>query len=155
MLHLSPRYSMCFAMVINALKAVQGEELLIPSTDLWVLIFLGMGALSNKLTARTRLQHLQYSVCAWYPALPNKGAGCGRDGQQLHKRCTSPWVITLPEHVIRKHPIRRAGWEMATYTTGLKLPSASPQSFSDVLGHPVKIWQHLKIDSAWGNGTMP
>lgn len=52
MLHLSLRNSTCFAMVINATKAVQGvEELLIPSTDLWVLIFLGMGALSNKHTA--------------------------------------------------------------------------------------------------------
>lgn len=55
---------MCFATVINASKAVQGEELLIPSTDLWVLLFLEMGALSNKHTAHTcHLQHLQYSVC--------------------------------------------------------------------------------------------
>lgn len=33
----------------------------------------------------------------------------------------------------------RAGWEVAVYTAGLKLPSASPRSFPNVLGHPVKI----------------
>lgn len=87
MLHLSPRNSTCFAVVINAMKAVQGvEELLIPSTDLWVLIFLGMGALSNK------------ALSSYLPPLsvpdtlhfPKKGDGCGGDGQQLHRRCASP-----------------------------------------------------------------
>lgn len=83
---------MCFAMVINASKAVQAvEELLNPSTDLWVLIFLGMGALSNKHTAHTcHLQHLHTLSVSDILHFPKKGAGRGGDGQQLHKRCTSP-----------------------------------------------------------------
>lgn len=83
MSHLSLKNSMCFAMVINAMKAVQGvEELLIPSTDLWVLIFLGMAAFPTS----TQLILATSSTCNTLSVphtlhFPKKGAGCGGDEQ--------------------------------------------------------------------------
>lgn len=42
-------------------------------------------------------------------------------------------------NMLSENTLYGAGWEVAMCMAGLKLPSASPRSFPDVLGHPVKI----------------
>lgn len=81
---------MCFAMVINAMKAVQGVEgcsfhpLTSGSSFSWgwehfptsTQLILASSSTSSTLPVPDTLH------------FPKRGVGCGGDEQQLHKRCT-------------------------------------------------------------------